>query len=122
VKRPLTNGIVERLHWTLLDEHFRVEGRRTWFETVDEMPTVLDDYLVATISAGRTRAAASTAKRPTPPSSKDCPRHSKGRRPRNPESKKPRKPADAACLPRNCQPITLSVQLDESSGAGHQLR
>ncbi|AVT77472.1 integrase, catalytic region [Rhodopseudomonas palustris] len=46
VKRPQSNGIVERLHRTLPDEHFRVEGRRTWFETVDEMQTVLDDYLV----------------------------------------------------------------------------
>jgi transposase InsO family protein len=46
VKRPQSNGIVERLHRTLLDEHFRVEGRRTWFETVEEMQTVLDDYLV----------------------------------------------------------------------------
>jgi len=47
VKRPQSNGIVERLHRTLLDEHFRVEGRRTWFETIEEMQTVLDDYLVA---------------------------------------------------------------------------
>lgn len=45
VKRPQSNGIVERLHRTLLDEHFRVEGRRTWFETTDEMQTVLDAYL-----------------------------------------------------------------------------
>jgi transposase InsO family protein len=45
VKRPQSNGIVERLHRTLLDEHFRVEGRRTWFETVDEMQTVLDSYM-----------------------------------------------------------------------------
>jgi transposase InsO family protein len=28
VKRPQSNGIVERLHRTLLDEHFCVEGRR----------------------------------------------------------------------------------------------
>jgi hypothetical protein len=27
VKRPQSNGIVERLHRTLLDEHFRVEGQ-----------------------------------------------------------------------------------------------
>lgn len=47
VKRPQSNGIVERLHRTLLDEHFRVEGRRTWFETIDEMQKVLDEYLVA---------------------------------------------------------------------------
>ena len=46
VKRPQSNGIVERLHRTRLDEHFRVEGRRTWFETIDEMQTVLDLYLV----------------------------------------------------------------------------
>ena len=45
VKRPQSNGIVERLHRTLLDEHFRVEGRRTWFDTVEEMQTVLDAYL-----------------------------------------------------------------------------
>ena len=46
VKRPQSNGIVERFHRTLLDEHFRVEGRRTWFETIEEMQAVLDDYLV----------------------------------------------------------------------------
>ncbi len=45
VKRPQSNGIVERFHRTLL-EHFRVEGCRTWFETIDEMQTVLDDFLV----------------------------------------------------------------------------
>ena len=46
MRRPQSNGIVERLHRTLLDEHFRVEGRRTWFETVDEMRKSLNDYLV----------------------------------------------------------------------------
>jgi transposase InsO family protein len=46
VNRPQSNGIVERLHRTLLDEHFRVEGRRAWFETLHEMQTVLDHYLV----------------------------------------------------------------------------
>jgi len=46
VKRPQSNGIVERLYRTLLDEHFRVGGRRTWFETVEEMQTALDAYLV----------------------------------------------------------------------------
>jgi transposase InsO family protein len=46
VQRPQSNGIVERLHRTLLDEHFRVEGRRTWFDTIEEMQGVLDDYLV----------------------------------------------------------------------------
>ena len=47
VKRPQSNGIVERFHRTVLDEHFRVEGRRTWFETIEEMQTVLDEWLIA---------------------------------------------------------------------------
>jgi transposase InsO family protein len=46
VKRPRSNGIVERFHRTLLDKHFRIEGRKTWFETIEEMQSVLDDYLV----------------------------------------------------------------------------
>lgn len=46
VKRPQSNGIVERFHRTVLDEHFRVEGRRTWFETIEEMQVVLDAWLV----------------------------------------------------------------------------
>ncbi|MCA3379868.1 MAG: transposase family protein, partial [Roseomonas sp.] len=45
VRRPQSNGILERFHRTLLDEHFRVEGRRTWFETIAEMQAVLDEYL-----------------------------------------------------------------------------
>jgi transposase InsO family protein len=46
VKRPQSNGIIERFHRTLLDEHFRVEGRRTWFESIEEMQAVLDDFLI----------------------------------------------------------------------------
>ena len=45
VSRPQSNGIVERLHRTLFDEHFRVDGRKTWFETIEEMQAVLDGYL-----------------------------------------------------------------------------
>ncbi len=45
VQRPKSNDSLERFHRTLLDEHFRVEGRRTWFETIEEMQAVLDDYL-----------------------------------------------------------------------------
>ena len=46
VRRPQSNGIVERLHRTILDEHFRIEGRKTWFETIEEMQVVLDAYLI----------------------------------------------------------------------------
>jgi hypothetical protein len=40
------NCQVERMNRTLLDEHFRVEGRKTWFETIEEMQVVLDAYLI----------------------------------------------------------------------------
>mgnify|MGYP001189829777 FL=1 len=46
IKSPQTNGFVERLHRTILDEHFRVVGRKTWYETVDEMQKDLDAFLI----------------------------------------------------------------------------
>jgi len=45
VRRPQSNGFVERLHRTLLDEHFRIQGRTKWYETVEEMQKDLDAYL-----------------------------------------------------------------------------
>ncbi|MGL6383021.1 integrase core domain-containing protein, partial [Aeromonas caviae] len=32
-------------HRTLLDEHFRIKGRTTWYESVEQMQTDLDSYL-----------------------------------------------------------------------------
>lgn len=46
VRRPQSNGFVERLHRTLLDEHFRIKGRTKWYESVEAMQKDLDDYLV----------------------------------------------------------------------------
>lgn len=46
VRRPQSNGFVERLHRTLLDEHFRIQGRTKWYEALEEMQQDLDDYLV----------------------------------------------------------------------------
>jgi transposase InsO family protein len=45
VRRPQSNGFVERFHRTLLDEHFRVAGRTTWYESVEQMQSDLDAYL-----------------------------------------------------------------------------
>ena len=47
VRRPQSNGFVERLHRTLLDEHFRLQGRKKWYETVEQMQVDLDVYLKA---------------------------------------------------------------------------
>jgi hypothetical protein len=35
----------QRFHRTLLDEHLRVQGRTTWYETVEEMQQDLEVYL-----------------------------------------------------------------------------
>ncbi|GHU97237.1 IS481 family transposase [Spirochaetia bacterium] len=45
VRRPQSNGIVERLHRTLLDEHFRIQGRVKFYESIEEMQADLDNYL-----------------------------------------------------------------------------
>jgi len=45
VRRPQSNGFVERLHRTLLDEHFRIMGRKKWYESIEEMQADLDLYL-----------------------------------------------------------------------------
>lgn len=45
VRRPQSNGIVERLHRTLLDDHFRIKGRIKFYESLEEMQHDLDLYL-----------------------------------------------------------------------------
>jgi transposase InsO family protein/transposase-like protein len=46
VRRPQSNGFIERLHRTLLDEHFRLKGREKFYESVAEMQADLDAYFV----------------------------------------------------------------------------
>jgi transposase InsO family protein len=58
VKRPQSNSIVERFHRMLFDEHFRVEGRGTWFETVEEMGSRLTPTSSSTTPSVPIRAAA----------------------------------------------------------------
>ena len=45
VRSPRTNGFVERMNRTLLDECFRVAGRTTWYIEVDEIQRDLDRFL-----------------------------------------------------------------------------
>ncbi len=45
VRWPQSNVFIERLHRTLLDEHFRIKGRTIWYESVGQMQTDLDSYL-----------------------------------------------------------------------------
>jgi transposase InsO family protein len=46
VRRPHSNGFVERLHRTLLDEHyFRIMGRTKWYESTEELQKDQEAYL-----------------------------------------------------------------------------
>jgi hypothetical protein len=45
IRSPQTNGFVERMNRTLLDECFRVEGRKTWYVTPEEIQRDLDRFL-----------------------------------------------------------------------------
>ena len=45
VGRPQSNGFVERMHRTLLDEHFRVMGRKKFYESLAPMQADLDLFL-----------------------------------------------------------------------------
>jgi len=45
VRRPQSNGFVERMHRTLLDEHFRIKGREQFYKAISEMQEDLEVYL-----------------------------------------------------------------------------
>jgi transposase InsO family protein len=45
IATPRTNGFVERMNRTLLDECFRVAGRQTWYITPAEIQHDLDTFL-----------------------------------------------------------------------------
>jgi len=45
VKHPWTNGFVERMNRTLLDECFRIQGRKTWYIEPSEIQRDLDTFV-----------------------------------------------------------------------------
>lgn len=45
MRNPRTNGFVERMNRTLLDECFRVAGRRIWYVGIDEIQRDLDVFI-----------------------------------------------------------------------------
>ncbi len=46
VRSPRTNGFVERMNRTLLDEHFRIKGREKWYTAIEEIQADLDLFLL----------------------------------------------------------------------------
>ena len=47
MRRPQSNGFIERFHRTLLEEHLRIQGRTKWYEALEEMQKDLEGYLVS---------------------------------------------------------------------------
>lgn len=45
IRSPRTNGFVERMNRTMLDECFRVQGRQTWYIGIDEIQRDLDTFM-----------------------------------------------------------------------------
>lgn len=45
IRHPQTNGFVERMNRTLLDECFRIVGRQTWYVNIEEIQRDLDRFL-----------------------------------------------------------------------------
>jgi transposase InsO family protein len=45
VRTPRTNGFVERMNRTLLDECFRIAGRTTWYTDISEIQRDLDAFM-----------------------------------------------------------------------------
>ncbi len=103
VKRPQSNGIVERLHRTLLDEHFRVEGRRTWFDTIEEMQTVLDQYRVVYNSRRPHQGRGMNGRTPLKAFREGIPNQPK-------ETPNPKQPPENHARADDCQGIAVSVQ------------
>lgn len=44
--RPQSNGFVERLHRTLLDEHYRIMERKKFHDSIEAMQNDRDAYLI----------------------------------------------------------------------------
>jgi hypothetical protein len=44
-RSPRTNGFVERMNRTLLDENFRIKGRENWYESAAQIQADLDEFL-----------------------------------------------------------------------------
>ena len=50
MQRSQSNGFVESLHRTLFDEHFRIMGRKNFYESVEAMQIDLGTCLIGYIT------------------------------------------------------------------------
>ncbi len=109
VGRPQSNGFIERFHRTLLEEHLRITGRTTWYESLEEMQKDLDGYLETYNTRRPHRAAAGwTDGRPTR-SSRPGSRGSDA--PGSPQPERRSRPQRRTDLGEaGCQVITVLVQ------------
>jgi transposase InsO family protein len=45
IRSPRTNGFVERMNRTMLDECFRVAGKTTWYENIEQIQADLNKFM-----------------------------------------------------------------------------
>lgn len=93
-----------------LDEHFRVEGRRTRFESVEEMQTVLDEYLVH-YNTKRPHQGRNMNRRTPAQAFKNSLHKCQQKKEKSTSETKAAKPASTS---DNCQVNTVSVHIESS--------
>ena len=101
----------ERLHRTLFAEHFRVMGRKKFYESVDEMQKDLDAYFVTYNTKRPHQGRNMNGRTPTDVFVAGLPK------PKNRKEEKPKKPLKLS-QPRSgeCQAITISVHTNIQTG------
>lgn len=106
VRSPRTNGFVERMNRTLLEECFRVADRITWYERIDEIQTDLDRFLAYYNLERSHQRYRLRGKTPPRPCAKPSPSSSSGCSPTQPRQ---RRTPSTTPRPRDRPPQRTSV-------------
>lgn len=116
VRRPQSNGFVERLHRTLLDDHFRVLGRTKFYESIQEMQTDRDAYLVTYDTKRAHQGRGMNGRTPAEVFARCLPKTKKPKR-----TKRETLPRILSTRSGRCQVNTLSVQFSFDMEPGSKL-
>ena len=109
---PQTNGFVERMNRTLLDECFRIKGRTKWYHTPEEIQRDLDEYLACVLQPQAQPPGLPPEGPDARPSAPGSTRKKNDCHPSSPTTKKnpQNKPPDPRPKDPKCQPNTKLVQ------------
>jgi hypothetical protein len=90
----------------------RVEGRRTWFETIEEMQLVLDAYMETYNQRRPHQGRGMNGRTPATAFIEGLPKPQQQKEERSANNRATNKPPDARPLTRHCQGIALSVHIN----------